>query len=161
MTSNDGAPADLEAWDDDAIVKAFNHAMKTHRLEGEEEPYPSSEPSIGAWQPVETATPSHEHGAASVAVNAEAKEPVASVGGIPGPGSTAGGVGSTPAAAPVGGPNFGGYGAAAQQQSYYEPHRATPGSAPAIPPIPTGLDDEALNDLLLAWYYRYVLSLSF
>ncbi len=94
----DVAAQDLSAWDDEALVRAFNYAMQTHRKPGDP---PVCSVGIGCTPPVE-----------SMAPPAPAEQP-------------------TPMAPP--------------------PPAQLP--VPQLPGLAGG--DEALNDLLLAWYYRF------
>ena len=123
--------ADVEAWDDEAIVKAFNFAMQSHRRKGDEDSAEAPRPrepegaTIGAWQPVDSTPATVGH--------------------------------AKPAEWAAAAPSFAGsHNPSAPAQHLPPP----PGMTPPAPPMPTlgqgagGLDDKALNDLLLAWYYR-------
>ena len=127
--------ADVDTWDDDSIVKAFNFAMMNYKDDADEgtprQSPPAEAPSLGHWEPV--AQPGSPAASAVEAATRVTEGPVTE-------------------------PHF----AAAPKAQQYQPRWSAPGMmmppTPPMPPIPVapgggGGDDEAFNDLLLAWYY--------
>mmetsp|Transcript_44044 Transcript_44044/g.89000 ORF Transcript_44044/g.89000 Transcript_44044/m.89000 type:complete len:160 (-) Transcript_44044:304-783(-) len=125
---------ELDAWDDDAIVKAFNHAMKTHRTTRDTDSMPEfEEPSIGSWHEVNRKTCAGDAAQSKAEKQPDsARESSSAVPSIP----------ISPA-----------------MTNSLPPMMAPPSMPmpppPLMPPMPPGAasDDEALSDLLLAWYY--------
>lgn len=131
---------DVGAWDDDALVKAFNHALKSHRRTGD--PPVVTKILDSSIQQQST----HSRGADSISSD-EHQFPSAST-ALQSPNlSAATELDSSPETSPT-----------AQFQSSSAAMRLgpSPETAPHILPnpiFPPKVDDEALNDLLLAWYY--------
>lgn len=121
------------AWEDDAIVQAFDAAVKAQRrgqagTEDTEDPEDeaAAAPMPGAWEPVPV-RPRQQDG---------------------GPGLTFSAADLVQAAAEMDEEE-----AEVEQEEDAGPQSQAQWPPVAPPPMLPGVDDEALSDLLLAWYY--------